>query len=201
MSGTSSNSLTHAHTHTHTHTHAFISPMLDDGESDGNSEEAVVNITSEPSLDFTRKTWWDSLLTMYTSSSPSAQLPSLTLSQRQQAAGHVTNDLRFLFRISNYWFTFINLPNFLASYYNAESRDRMQPALLPALLAIATFFQSSEAGFGKEGREKALRLRDVAQGALEASLNARWIDEELAQAAWVSRYLQTIQGEADRWRD
>lgn len=61
----------------------------------------------------------------------------------------------------------------------------MQPSLLPAALAIATFFQSSDAGFGKQGRRKAMRLRDVAQGALEASLNARWIDEELVQAAWV----------------
>lgn len=62
----------------------------------------------------------------------------------------------------------------------------MQPALLPAALAIAALLQSSEAGYGKEGRDRALRLRDVAQGHLEASLNARWIDDSLAQAAWVS---------------
>ncbi|KAF8442969.1 hypothetical protein L210DRAFT_3534542 [Boletus edulis BED1] len=70
-------------------------------------------------------------------------------------------------------------------YFDPDRRTRMQPSLLPAALAIATFFQSSEAGFGKQGRRKAMRLRDVAQGALEASLNARWIDEELAQAAWL----------------
>jgi len=34
-----------------------------------------------------------------------------------------------------------------------------------------------------------MRPRDIAQGALGASLNARWIDEELAQAAWVSSFL------------
>ncbi|KAF8842166.1 hypothetical protein BDN67DRAFT_899803 [Paxillus ammoniavirescens] len=146
--------------------------------------EEVANITSEPSLDFARKTWWDSLLTMYTSSS-SPSLPALPLSQRQQAVNQVTNDLRFLFRTSNYWFSFINVPRFLSKYFNPDKRDRMQPSFLPAALAIATFFQSSEAGFGKEGREKALRLRDIAQGALEASLNARWVDEELAQAAWL----------------
>jgi len=61
----------------------------------------------------------------------------------------------------------------------------MQPALLPAILAIAALLQSSEAGHGKGGRDRALRLRDVAQGHLEASLNARWIDDSLAQAAWV----------------
>jgi hypothetical protein len=62
----------------------------------------------------------------------------------------------------------------------------MQPSLVLALLAIATFWQSSEIGNGSEGRERALRFRDEAQGALEASFNARWVDETLAQAAWVT---------------
>ncbi|KAH7911716.1 hypothetical protein BJ138DRAFT_1006003 [Hygrophoropsis aurantiaca] len=160
---------------------AFITQFDDD--SSENSDE-IINITAEPSLDFTRKTWWDSLLALYTTSS-AGYLPVLTLSQRNQATNLVTNDLRFLFRTANYWFSFIHVPNFLGTYFNPEKRDRMQPALLPAALAMATFFQSSEAGLGKEGRDRALRLRDVAQGALEASLNAGWIDEYLAQAAWI----------------
>lgn len=123
---------------------------------------------------------------MYSSSVPSLSIP---MSKRQQAANQITSDLRFLFRSSNYWFSFINVPRLLSIYFDPERRVGMQPSFLPAALAIATFFQSSEAGFGKEGRQKAMRLRDVAQGALEASLNARWIDEELAQAAWVSRSL------------
>ncbi|KAF9221637.1 hypothetical protein BS17DRAFT_785095 [Gyrodon lividus] len=163
-------------------THAFIIPFEDEG-SETSKEKEIENITSEPSLDFARQTWWDSLLTMYTSSS--SPVPTLTLSQRQQAVNQVTNDLRFLFRTSNYWFSFINVPRFLSKYFDPGRRERMQPSFLPAALAIATFFQSSEAGFGKEGRDKALRLRDIAQGALEASFNARWIDEELVQAAWL----------------
>ncbi|KAG8214553.1 hypothetical protein J3R82DRAFT_9614 [Butyriboletus roseoflavus] len=162
-----------------TMTHAFISPYED---HDTDSSEDSPNITSEPSLDFARQTWWDSLLSMYYSSVPSLSAP---ISKRQQAANHITSDLRFLFRSSNYWFSFINVPHFLSIYFDPERRVRMQPSFLLAALAIATFFQSSEAGFGKEGRRKAMRLRDVAQGALEASLNARWIDEELAQAAWL----------------
>lgn len=118
--------------------------------------------------------------------------PSTPISKRQQAANQITSDLRFLLRYSNYWFSFINVPRFLSIYFDPERRLRMQPSFLPAALAIATFFQSSEAGFSKEGRQKAMRLRDVAQGALEASLNARWIDEELAQAAWVSRSLYSL---------
>jgi hypothetical protein len=123
---------------------------------------------------------------MYSSSFPSLSIP---MSKRQQAANQITRDLRFLFRSSHYCFSFINVPRFLSIYFDTERRACMQPSLLPAALAIATFFQSSEAGFGKEGRRKAMCLRDVAQGALEASLNARWIDEELAQAAWVSTLL------------
>ncbi|KAG9315829.1 hypothetical protein JVU11DRAFT_3478 [Chiua virens] len=140
------------------------------------------NIVSEPSLDLARQTWWDSLLSLYSSSSPSI---STSLSKRQLSANHITSDLRFLFRSSVYWFSFVNIPHFFSIYFDSERRVRMQPSFLPAALAIATFFQSSEAGFGREGRRKAMLLRDVAQGALEASLNARWIDEELAQAAWL----------------
>lgn len=61
----------------------------------------------------------------------------------------------------------------------------MQPSLVLALLAMSTFWQSSEVGIGQPGRERALRLRDEAQGALEASVNAGWLDETLAQAAWL----------------
>jgi hypothetical protein len=50
---------------------------------------------------------------------------------------------------------------------------------------MSTFWQSSEVGYGKQGRERALRLRDEAQAAMDASFNAGWIDETLAQAAWV----------------
>ncbi|KAG1822857.1 uncharacterized protein BJ212DRAFT_1264145 [Suillus subaureus] len=157
-----------------------------DNETSETSDESL-NITPEPSLDFTRKTWWDSLLAMYTSSS---YLPSLTATQRRHATATATADIQFLLRGSNYWFTFINVPQFLGRYFDPIKRERMQPALLPAALAIAAFFQSSEAGNGREGRDRAIRLRDVAQGHLEASLNARWIDDSLAQAAWLLAFFE-----------
>lgn len=50
---------------------------------------------------------------------------------------------------------------------------------------MSIFWQSSEIGLGSPGRERALRFRDEAQSALEASFNAGWIDETLAQAAWL----------------
>jgi len=61
----------------------------------------------------------------------------------------------------------------------------MQPSLILSLLAVSTFWQSSEIGKGEAGRQKAMRFRDEAQGALEASFNAGWVDDTLAQAAWV----------------
>lgn len=61
----------------------------------------------------------------------------------------------------------------------------MQPSLVLALLAVAMFFNSSEQGGGERGRARSMRLRAEAQGALEASFNAGWIDDSLAQAAWV----------------
>ncbi|KAG1751227.1 hypothetical protein EDB19DRAFT_1628599 [Suillus lakei] len=169
----------------HSPPRAFITSL--DNETSETSDESL-NITPEPSLDFTRKTWWDSLLAMYTSS-PS-YLPSLTATQHRRATDLVTADIQFLLRGSNYWFTFINVPQFLGRYFDPVKRERMQPALLPAALAIAAFFQSSEAGNGKEGRDRAVRLRDVAQGHLEASLNARWIDDSLAQAAWLLAFFE-----------
>jgi len=62
----------------------------------------------------------------------------------------------------------------------------MQPSLILAMLSVATFWQSSEIGLGRQGRERALRFRDEAQAAMDASFNSGWIDETLAQAAWVS---------------
>ncbi|KAG1745927.1 uncharacterized protein EDB91DRAFT_1049694 [Suillus paluster] len=169
----------------HSPPRAFITSL--DHETSETSDESL-NIIREPSLDFTRKTWWDSLLAMYTSSS--SYLPSLTLTQRHRATDLVTADVRFLLRGSNYWFNFINVPQFLGRYFDPVRRERTQPALLPAALAIAAFLQSSEAGNGKEGRDRAVRLRDVAQGYLEASLNARWIDDSLAQAAWLLAFFE-----------
>jgi hypothetical protein len=145
----------------------------------------MFNIVAEPSLDFTRKTWLDSLLTVYSLSSTLDSL-ALTNTQRENAASQITSDLRFLFRASNYWFSFFHVPRFFRTFFDPSSRDRMQPSLVLAACALATFWQSSEIGRGKPGRDLALRLRDQAECSLQGSLNAGWIDEALAQAAWVS---------------
>ncbi|KAI6030940.1 hypothetical protein F5J12DRAFT_804084 [Pisolithus orientalis] len=153
-----------------------------------NSEEAIT-LSSEPSLEFVRKTWWESLLAVYSTDLP--LFPNaLTAMQRHHASSWITADLRFLFRTSSYWFSFINVPSFLSTFMDPQKREKMQPSFAYATLAVATLLQSSEVGTGSEGREKALRLRDMAQGALEASLCARWVDEEVAQAAWLLAFFE-----------
>ena len=73
------------------------------------------------------------------------------------------------------------------NYFDPVQRERIQPSLVLALVAMSTFWQSSEMGLSRQGRDRALRFRDEAQSALDASFNAGWIDETLAQAAWVRR--------------
>ena len=160
---------------------SYISEVDENGQE---QQDLVPEIGSEPSLIFTRKIWWDSLLSLYLSPT-SKHLQVLSSSQRESAAQSITSDLRFLFRASNYWFSFFHIPSFFGKFCDPVKRERIQPCLILALLAMATFWQSSEVGYGKEGRERALRFRDEAQAAMDASFNAGWIDETLAQAAWV----------------
>lgn len=151
---------------------------------ENNSEDDYPGVSSQPSAIFTRQIWWESLLSFYISPD-SDRRQNLTVAERASAAKGITSDIRFLFNTSNYWFSFFHLPTFSSNYFDPVRRERMQPSLVLALLAMSTFWQSSEAGLGELGRERSLRFRDEAQSALDASFNAGWIDETLAQAAWV----------------
>lgn len=157
-----------------------------------NEEVLAVSIAAEPSLCFARKTWWDSLLTFYSDVDLTSDNRSLTLTVHQRELGmrRITSDLRALFRISNYWFAFFNVPRFLNDFFDTRRRENMQPSLVLAALAVVTFLHSSEVEEGEAGRLKAMKLRDEAQAALEASLNARWIDSSLAQAAWLLAFFE-----------
>ncbi|KAF8630832.1 hypothetical protein AX17_005191 [Amanita inopinata Kibby_2008] len=157
---------------------------LDEDRNEARRHDSATAINSGPSLSFTRKVWWDSLLSLYLSPN-STRLHYLTHPQRETATRGISSDLRFTFRASNYWFSFFHIPTFFSNFFDPARREVMQPCLVLALLAMATFWQSSEVGMSELGRERALRFRDEAQSALEASLSAGWIDETLAQAAWV----------------
>jgi hypothetical protein len=161
---------------------SYISEVDESGTE--RSYSYTSEIASEPSLTFTRKIWWDSLLSLYLS--PDYSRPQIfTTSQRDAAAQKISTDLRFIFRESNYWFSFFHIPSFFGNFFDPARREWVQPSLVLALLSMSIFWQSSEVGLGSPGRERALRFRDEAQSALEASFNAGWVDETLAQAAWV----------------
>ncbi|EAU85892.2 hypothetical protein CC1G_02915 [Coprinopsis cinerea okayama7 len=171
--------------HPHVETRGgYITEIDENGEECAHQQRQEIDIGSQPSLNFTRKVWWDSLLSLYASSNP-FHLRAISASERETISHKIGADLRWIFRASNYWFSFFHLPTFFGNFYDPHKRERMQPSLVLALLAISTFFQSSEVGNGQGGRERALRFRDEAQGALEASFNSGWIDETLAQAAWL----------------
>nr|BCA90180.1 hypothetical protein PC_1229 [Pleurotus citrinopileatus] len=141
-------------------------------------------MAAQPSILFSKKIWWDTLLSLY--HTPEAtHLPVLTNPQRDLVSDQITRDLRFLFRTSNYWFSFFHLPTFFAKFCNPDRRHQIQPSLVLALLSIGTFWQSSEVERGAAGRARALRLREEAQKAMDASLLSGWVDESLAQAAWL----------------
>ncbi|KAF8635939.1 hypothetical protein AX15_000110 [Amanita polypyramis BW_CC] len=153
------------------------------GKDDEQQNNATI-IEYPPSLSFARKIWWDSLLCLYLSPN-AARLCHVTPDQRETAARSIMSDLKFIFRASNYWFSFFHIPTFFGSFCDPVRRGGIQPCLVLALLAMATLLRSSEVEMREEGRMRALRFRDEAQAALEASISSNWIDETVAQAAWV----------------
>ncbi|KIM76126.1 hypothetical protein PILCRDRAFT_98790 [Piloderma croceum F 1598] len=112
---------------------------------------------ASPSLEYSRKPWFESLLDTY---SPT----------RKEST-------------SGYWLSFINVDAFMRTLFNPEEQLRMQPALVYAGLALATLMKSSELELGAAGRTRAVWLRDAAQTNLEQSLANQWIDLPLAEAA------------------
>lgn len=153
-------------------------------------ERDKIEIGAEPSLQFSRDTWWDALIYLYSSHSDPRQPRDTLISPAMRGASsqQIMNDIQFLFRASNFWFSFFNISRFFSRLSNPTNRRGLQPSLVLAGLAVANFIRSSEQENGAKGRAWAMRLRDEAQGALEASLNTRWLDETLVQSSWVSRF-------------
>lgn len=174
---------------------AYITPIEDDVVSH------TYSITQTPSLEFIRKTWWDSLLETYCSEAyctsavsahyeakfgvkvhvPYGTVPSGAT--RQHIAEIVVQDLKSVFHDSNFWFAFVNVPLFFEAFF--RRRESMQPALVLAMLMQANFLRSSEAELGEAGRTRTFWLREKALAAIDASIYGGCVDPGLAQAAWV----------------
>ncbi|KAH9044255.1 hypothetical protein EDB84DRAFT_1587204 [Lactarius hengduanensis] len=168
-----------------------IAPFGAATDTNQETSKSQTTLPPIPSVQFRRKTWWDHLLRVY-APPMTASYHSLPLGQMQRDASvnQIVEDVRFLFKTSSYWFSFLNVPRFYKTFTDPARRGHMQPSLLLSLLAVSTLVQSSQQACPEESRRKAIMLRDEAQSALEASLYARAIDGELAQAAWVLSFFE-----------
>ncbi|CDO69276.1 hypothetical protein BN946_scf185042.g178 [Trametes cinnabarina] len=115
---------------------------------------------------------------------------SLSAEQRSGAMAQVVSDLRSFFFSSFYWLSFINIPRFFDSIFDPRRRAHLQPSLLLSALAVGTLTQGSDADKGASGRARALKLLESADGALQASLAAGWVDIGLVKAAWLIVYFE-----------
>ncbi|OJT02079.1 hypothetical protein TRAPUB_7495 [Trametes pubescens] len=159
-------------------------------DTDKDREDEADSIPARPGLQFTRETWWDALLTFYSDETGTSQAIALTTEQRGTAMRSIVADLRALFHSSLYWASFIHLPRFFDAVLNPARRATMQPGLMLSALAAGILAQSSEAERGAPGRERAVRLLGLADGAVQASLATGWVDIGLIQATWLIAYFE-----------
>ncbi|CDO69399.1 hypothetical protein BN946_scf184270.g2 [Trametes cinnabarina] len=154
-------------------------------------------------MQFARDTWWDALLAFYSlEKDPSlrhTQTPAITSDQRNTALQHIIADLRALFHSAATWMSFIHLPRFFEQLLDPSRRARMQPCLVLSALALGTLAQSSEVEKGKRGRHRAIKLVDMAHGALQSSLATGWVEVGLAQAASLLLYFEINLHPAQTW--
>ncbi|KAH9854700.1 hypothetical protein C2E23DRAFT_726239 [Lenzites betulinus] len=171
----------------------------EDRAPEGRSGEQKDTIAADPGVQFTRETWWDALLALYATEGDTASATphagadnvlAMPAGVREHTTQNITADLRAIFRASPYWLNFINLPRFFGTLLDPRARHGIQPSLILGALALATFFRSHEGELGARGRARALKLRDQAQSALEASLSSRWVDPILVQAAWLIAFFE-----------
>ncbi|KAI0671084.1 hypothetical protein C8Q78DRAFT_1033916 [Trametes maxima] len=171
---------------------AYQIPAPPVDELEENADEDAEPITPEPSVQFTRDTWWDSLLMFYASEDAGDALRSipLTAERRTSLTQRVLIDIRSLFRTSIYWGSFLHIPRFFDTLLDPVRRMTLQPSLIMSMLAVGTFVQSSELRLGVRGRKRAMKLIDQAHSALQASLSSNWTDVGLIQAAWLLAFFE-----------
>ena len=103
------------------------------------------DITPDPSVQFSRETWFEHVRDLY---AISMQAPndssSLGLAQRDSSTNQIIEDVRFIFKSSYHWFSFLNVPRFYNNFMDPIRRGRMQPSLLLSLLAVSRAFSKAQ---------------------------------------------------------
>ncbi|KAF9511667.1 hypothetical protein BS47DRAFT_1486726 [Hydnum rufescens UP504] len=133
--------------------------------------DTSLSITHGPSVQFSRKTWWDTLLGIYSS-------------DRHTAIRTITSDFTLIFRNAGHALPFLRVPHLINCILYPPDREKMQPSLVLSVLALSSLMQS----IGDRDtipRDRAQLLERAAYGALQASINAGWFDLNLPQAAMV----------------
>jgi hypothetical protein len=141
---------------------------------------------NQPSVEFTRQMWWESLTRYYGG-------------PRALATRRIMEDLLvlvapisciwaeiFLVKFPNLQFLYcmvpcllhsiledvpltlvfpprINVPLFFSTFHYPSQREHVQPSLVLSMLALSTLFQSSEIGLGHRGRLKACEFPSMCQ--------------------------------------
>ncbi|KAF8322153.1 hypothetical protein DL93DRAFT_1264434 [Clavulina sp. PMI_390] len=131
-------------------------------------------LTTAPSIDFYRKSWWDNLLRAYA--------PEDGRRDERLSIQEIIHDFRSLFRHANQILSFIHMPSFLNKLARPESRAKLQPSLVISVLALSSLMQGTGAKKWHK-RRRAMLLYEWAQGALEAAINVQCLDPTLAHAA------------------
>ncbi|KAF8230754.1 hypothetical protein L208DRAFT_1438051 [Tricholoma matsutake] len=121
-------------------------------------------IPSSPAMEIDQKLWWENFIRSY-------------------PLKEIDRDLSYLFKDAGSSLSFVNIEFFLKRLWHPEDRLKIQPAFILAGLAVATLMKSSECEYKAPGRDRALWLRNAAQGALEQALASEWVDASLAEAA------------------
>ncbi|KAI0655926.1 hypothetical protein C8Q70DRAFT_1016334 [Cubamyces menziesii] len=173
-------------------------PSSQEGQHDNDDD----TIPSRPSVQFARETWWDALLAFYAferDTLTDMQAVTLTAEQRHNAMRFIISDLRALFQSAASWMSFIHLPRFFEMVLKPSRRMELQPSLLLGALALGTLTQSSEIERGRKGRQRAIKLLDMAHGALQSSLSTGWVDVGLAQAGWMLLYFEMNSHPLQTW--
>ncbi|KAF8322154.1 hypothetical protein DL93DRAFT_2162996 [Clavulina sp. PMI_390] len=127
-----------------------------------------LELSANPSLRFYKMSWWEMLMNSY------SEAPS-------EAIRLISSDLSGFFKYAHHALSFLHVPTFLSEVARPQSRERMQPSLVLSVLALSSTMLSRNS---RPARMKhAMLLHSWAVAAFEASINAQWVNVQLAQAA------------------
>jgi hypothetical protein len=145
---------------------------------------------NQPSVEFTRQTWWESLTRYYGGPRALATrrivgdlshllvlvtpiffiwaeiFPVLKFSSLQLLYCIVRSALHSILEdvpLTLVFLRSINVPLFFSTFHHPDQREHVQPSLVLAMLALSTLIQSGDLGLRQKGRLKACKFPSTCQ--------------------------------------